>query len=158
MSVSVRQNLNNAGIKVTDLPSVTLPVTGAEVVMLVQGGISKKATLTDVQRPLIIGYMSLATPAGVSNDVTPPSMDQDTQIIDVSTPAGNAQWTGLIAGQNGQRIVITNLGPNQLRLDALNAGSAPANQFRETFNTSLLVNTSIEVMYSTDVSKWLVIP
>lgn len=159
MAASARQNLNNAGIKVTDLPIATTPLTGTETFMLVQDGLSKQVAATDLPGGTgAVGFMTVASPAGVSNNVALPGFNPYTKIVDVATNAGNAQWTGMLPGVNGQRVVITNTGPNQLRLDAMNAGSAPANQFREGFNTSLLTNTSIELLYSTDVNKWLVIP
>lgn len=158
MVASVRQNLNNAGIKVTDLPAADVPLTGAEIIMVVQDGVSKQVPIDDVV-VTGVGRVQYASPAGSTNDVAPPGLDDTILFLDVDTNLGNAQWTGLLAGAHAQRLIITNLGPNQLRLDAMNVGSAAANRFREASNLILLTNMATEVVYCEEgVNKWLVIP
>jgi len=158
MVASVRQNLNNAGIKVTDLPAATVPLTGDEIMMVVQGGLSKQVAIEDVVVSGL-GRVAYVSPAGAQNDVAPPGLDDTIMFLDVDTNAGNTQWTGLLAGAHGQRLIVSNLGPNQLRLDAMNVGSAAANRFREASNLILLTNMSTEVVYcALGVDKWLVIP
>jgi hypothetical protein len=158
MVASVRQNLNNAGIKVTDLPQADLPLTGAEIFMVIQGGVSKQVSADDVIN-VGTGVLVYASPAGASNDVVPPGFDESIAFLEVDTNAGNAQWTGLIAGEHNQRVIVTNLGPNQLRLDANNVGSTPANRFRAASNLILLTNMSTEVVYCAEgVNRWLVSP
>lgn len=158
MVASVRQNLNNAGIKVTDLPVATVPLDGTEVIMLVQAGLSAQTPVSNLTIGAT-GYVLYAAAAGASNDVTPVGFGLNTRFLDVDTTLGNAQFTGLIAGQHGQRIVLTCLGPNQLRLDGLNGGSLAANQFREAGNLILLTNMTTELIYCSlgGVNKWLVI-
>lgn len=158
MVASVRQNLNNAGIKVTDLPAADVPLTGSEIMMIVQGGVSKQVPVDDVV-VVGVGLVSYASPAGASNDVTIPDFTDQILFLEVDTNAGNAQWTGLLAGSHAQRVIITNLGPNQLRLDANNVGSAAANRFRAASNLILLANMSTEIVYCEEgVNRWLVIP
>lgn len=156
MVASVRQGLNNAGIKVTDLPVATTPLTGAEVMMMVQSGLSKQAPLSDILAG-IRSTISVAVAAGATNDWAPVGKTAQTRLIIVSTAAGNAQITGLLAGIDLQDIVILNAGPNQLRLDKLTA-SAAANQFRATSNLVLLPDSATEILYSLTNTKWIVIP
>jgi hypothetical protein len=157
MVASARQNLNNAGIKVTDLPAATTPFLGTEVMMVVQSGLSKQALVTDVIA-MVANRVVYASPAGPNNNVAPPGFDANTRYLDVDTTAGAAQWTGLLAGANGQRVVVTPIGAGSLRLDALAGGSVAANQFRAAANTMLITNLSTEIEYSSGVGKWLVIP
>lgn len=158
MVASVRQNLNNAGIKFTDLPAATTPLTGAEVICLVQDGISKRAALIDVAGAA--GIVSYVSPAGALNNVAPPGLDNTTAFLLVDTNAGNTQWSGLVGpGQHNQRIIVVNTGPNQLRLDALGGGSAAGNQFYEATNLILLTRMATEIVYCTgSLNKWIVIP
>lgn len=158
MVASVRQNLNNAGIKVTDLPAADLPLDGTEIFMVIQDGISKQVPADDVIN-VGTGVLTYASPAGASNDVVPPGFDESIAFLEVDTNAGNAQWTGLLAGEHNQRVIVTNTGPNQLRLDANNVGSAANNRFRAASNLILLTNMSTEVVYCAEgVNRWLVIP
>lgn len=158
MVASVRQNLNNAGIKFTDLPAATTPLTGAEVLCVVQDGISKRASLVDIAGAA--GIVSYISGAGAQNNVAPAGLDLTTAFLLVDTNAGNTQWSGLLSpGVHNQRIIVVNRGPNQLRLDALAGGSAAANQFLEATNLILLTNMATEIVYCTgSLNKWIVIP
>jgi hypothetical protein len=158
MVASVRQNLNNAGIKVTDLPAADLPLTGAEIAMIIQGGLSKQVSVLDMAGGGA-GLVSYASPAGALNNVAPVGFDLTTAFLLVDTNAGNTQWGGIVTpGVHGQRVVIINGGPNQLRLDALAGGSAAANQFYEATNLILLTRMATEIIYCTGtLNKWIVI-
>lgn len=149
---------NNAGVKFSQLPEATYPLVGDEVMCLAQEGVSRKATVAQIFAGGAAGRVVYVSPAGVSNDVTPPGFGDTTRFLDVDTSAGAAQWTGLVPGFNGQRIIVTPIAINTLRLDALAGGSAAAYQFRAALNTNLLRNLSLELEYCLEVAKWLVIP
>jgi len=60
-----------AGTKVSDLPSATLPLTGAELIPVVQGGVSKKATPAD------LGEISKCMGSSQTNNtITPASVTE----------------------------------------------------------------------------------
>lgn len=159
MVASTRQNLNNAGIKVTDLPVADLPLTGAEIAMIVQGGLSKQTTVLALSGGGA-GIVSYVSPAGVQNNVAPAGLDNTTKFLFVDTNAGNTQWGGLVGpGVHNQRIIVVCSGPNQLRLDAQAAGSAAANRFLEATNLILLASMATEIAYCTGtINRWIVIP
>jgi hypothetical protein len=159
MVASVRQGLNNAGIKVTDLPVADLPLTGAEVAMIVQAGLSKQVSVLNLATGGA-GIVSFVSGAGVQNNVAPAGLDATTKFLFVDTTAGNTQWGGLVTpGLHDQRIIMVNSGPNQLRLDAQVAGSAAANRFFEASNLILLANMATEIVYCTGaLNRWIVLP
>lgn len=157
-SAVVTQQLQNAGIKYTDLPPATLPLAGTEIAALVQNGRTVQAPTSS----LLVGIANrvvFVSPGGASNNVNA-GIDANTRYLDVDTTAGAAQWSGLSSAgiSNGQRIVVTPIGAGSLRLDALNGASAAANQFRAAANTMLVTNLSVEIEFSSGVGKWLVIP
>lgn len=159
MVASVRQNLNNAGIKVTDLPAADLPLTGTEIAMIVQAGLSKRVTITDLAGGGA-GIISFVSPAGVVNNVAPAGFGSTTAFLFVDTNAGNTQWGGIVTpGLHNQRVIVVNSGPNQLRLDAQAAGSAAVNRFLEASNLILLTSMATEIVYCTGTTnRWIVIP
>lgn len=105
------------------------------------------------------GYITAMVPAGTSHDLDPTDWGPAVDVLDVDISAGNATVTGLAAGYNGQRVVLTpvNGGSNTLTLAAL-TGSAPANQFRVPADMIFLNNNSIQLQYSTGVGCWIVMP
>jgi hypothetical protein len=105
------------------------------------------------------GYITAMVPAGTSHDLNPTGWGPSVDVLDIDISAGSAVVTGLRAGYNGQRVVITpvNGGGNTLTLPAL-TGSSPANQWRVPADMIFLNNNSIQVQYSTGVGAWLVMP
>lgn len=105
------------------------------------------------------GYVTTSVPAGTSHDLDPVGWGPAVDVLDVDISAGNATVTGLRAGYNGQRVVLTpvNGGSNYLTLAAL-TGSAPANQFRVPADMIFPNNNSIQLQYSTGVGLWIVMP
>lgn len=105
------------------------------------------------------GYITAMVPAGISNDLNPTGWGPAVDVLDVDISAGNATVTGLRAGYNGQRVVVTpvNGGSNLLTLAAL-TGSSAANQFRVPADMIFPNNNSIQLQYSTGVGKWIVMP
>lgn len=40
---------NGSGVKISDLPAISLPLSGTEIVVIVQGGITKRGTLSQIR-------------------------------------------------------------------------------------------------------------
>ena len=55
-------------IKISQLPAATTPLTGAEEVALVQGGVTKQATVTDVVEPIVSGLFQIDDTSAVAGD------------------------------------------------------------------------------------------
>jgi hypothetical protein len=71
------------------------------------------------------------------------------------TPTAVCNITGLQAGSDGQLVIITNLSSFAMTLNALNAGSAAANQFRMAADFILTQNNSKTFKYSVAIGKWV---
>lgn len=102
--------------------------------------------------------LSFAAAAGAANDVNPgggwPGLYGR---LDVDTTAGAASWTGLLAGFDGQRIMIRNTGANSLTLNNQNAGSVAANRFASSGDTVIAAGLSVEaVYYAGSVNRWVI--
>jgi hypothetical protein len=104
-----------------------------------------------------------ASPAGAQNNVDPTSggaWPVGFDRVDVTLAAGNANWTGLKAGGDGQVVIITNTdAANNLVLNNQNNGSTAANRFRSAADITLLPGTAILVKYYAGaVNRWVVVP
>jgi hypothetical protein len=96
-----------------------------------------------------------ATPTGTQNNYTVGgTMGPTVGFIDL-TPSGSCTLTGLLAGFNGQIVVISNLSTNSLTLDTLSGSSTAANQFRLSSNVSVFQNGSQALRYSTTIGCWV---
>jgi hypothetical protein len=72
------------------------------------------------------------------------------------TPTTNTVITGLVAGTDGQLVVITNLsGTYTVTLNALSGSSSSANQFRMVGNLSLGQNNGQLFKYSATIGLWV---
>lgn len=111
-------------------------------------------------RPTGGQYLAGTAAAGTTNDAAPTGFGFGTCTMDITVSGGNATWTGLVAGTEGQRIVITNLAASSsnLILSMLNGGSLAANQFRGIATVTLLPGMTIQIQYSVGAGKWIVIP
>ena len=107
------------------------------------------------------GYVSYIAAAGASNNVNPVGFGPTIHLLDVDTSAGAANFTGLIAGADGQQLVLSVTGANLLTLNAANTGSTAANRFRAAADLTLLQNGSFNLVYygaSTGVNRWVIVP
>jgi hypothetical protein len=105
------------------------------------------------------GYLAYASPAGAQNNVSPGgAFPTSIGRLDVTLGSGAANWTGLLAGTDGQILVIGNVdATNTLILNALNVGSSAANQFRYSADLIITPSTSILlVYYAGTVNKWVI--
>jgi len=75
----------------------------------------------------------------------------------VETNAGDATFTGITAGSDGQLMVMTNEGPSLLTLADQNGGSASANQFYGVTDITLPAKGSQLLSYSGNLSKWVMV-
>lgn len=105
--------------------------------------------------------VAYASPAGANNNVAPPVVAPatwlTTQRLVVTLAAGNANWTGLLAGSDGQLMLLTNADAlNTLTLNARNAGSLAANQFLYQFDVALGPGVSKLLCYDGPLAKWVI--
>lgn len=102
-------------------------------------------------------YLSTTIPSGSSNNYNAGgNFTISVGVLDIDPQAGNATITGLAAGYDGQRVIITNINAsNSLILAALNGGSSAANQLRLPADITLLQYGSLTLQYSTGAGKWL---
>lgn len=126
-------------------------------------GIANAADLTIAQVLAMLGlfagpYLSYASPAGANNNVSPGGGWPAIGRLDVTLAAGNANWTGLVAGTiDGQSCLIANNdATNTLTLNASNGASGAANQFRYAGDLALPPGaTVLAVYYAGTVNRWV---
>lgn len=125
-----------------------IPLGSAGTILTMVGGLPVFTAGSGIT-PALGDSITYASPAGVSNNVNPTGFDAGVGAIIVTLAGGNATWTGLIAGVEGQTVRITNGdAANSLTLDApFNAGSSAANQFQGFGNQVLLPNMSVLIQY-----------
>jgi hypothetical protein len=143
---------------------VRIALTGLEWLELAIDPNTKSMRCTTAQLALLANNIAPIGPVGVAAGV-PAAGENDNYAIGglmgaligfaELTPTANANITGLQAGFNGQIITITNLSAFTLTLNALNAGSVPANQFRLPKDLDLTQNNSQTFKYSTTIGKWV---
>lgn len=99
---------------------------------------------------------SFMAAAGNNDNVTPAAPDI-TQInrLFVNTTNGDATFTGLVAGADGQLVWVWNQGTNLLTLANQNAGSTAANRFRGLDDILIPANGSVLIFYDASVSRWV---
>lgn len=104
--------------------------------------------------PTPVGLVATAITGGAHNDYNPAGFGPTTGFLDLS-PAADANITGILAGGDGQALIITNLSAHNLTLDSLNGGSAAGNQLRMAFDLTLTLNNSARFVYSAALSLWV---
>lgn len=82
------------------------------------------------------------------------------RLILTSAGAAAANLTGLLAGSDGQPLVIFNNNPaggaGAITLNADNAGSLAANRFAYAFDYILSPQAGVLVMYDTTLAVWII--
>ena len=102
------------------------------------------------------GYLSVNIPSGNSNNYSPTGFNKSVGVLDINPNSASSTITGIAAGTNNQRILITNINAsNPLILSALNGSSSSANQLRLPADITLLQYGSITLQYSTGAGLWL---
>lgn len=137
-------------VNITNAP--TMPSTPAQ------------ATLPDT----LLGFQhsttqyTYASPSGTTNNVVSgvPLFLGNARLA-VTLAAGNATWTGLAAGLDGQHLVLWNAdAANTLTLAVQNSGSLVQNRFQGSAGNYALIhgNAILMVYYAGTVNAWVIVP
>lgn len=105
-----------------------------------------------------IGYVAANVPAGTSHNYAPTGFGPSTNTLDLTASGGAATVDGFGVGQDGQRIVVTNLAASSDTLTlAVLTGSGAANQLRGPTDITLLPGFGAQIQYSVGAGKWLLL-
>jgi hypothetical protein len=137
------------------VPPIRLGTAGQVLTMV--GAVPAFAAAGAAGGLILSGRRSYASPAGAQNDVNPGGgFPANIGRLVVTLAAGNANWTGLLAGSDGQLLYLTNAdAANTLELDVANGGSAAANQFQYQFGLALGPGVSKLLCYDATIAKWM---
>lgn len=105
-------------------------------------------------------YLSSTIGAGTTNDFTPAGFSSSVGRLDIDPNAGASTINGLLAGSDGQLLVICNIDAvNNLTLANQAAGSSAANRFRGPGAdlTLLPFNAVWAVYYAGSVNRWVLV-
>lgn len=108
----------------------------------------------------IKALVTVAASSGASNDVDPGSgFPTNKSRIDVTLGSGSANWTGLKAGTDDQRIVFCNNdGTNNFTFNVANTGSMAANRFAGPADITLPPGDScLLVYYAGSINRWRIV-
>lgn len=112
--------------------------------------------------PAVLGaYLEATVSSGTSNDFDPGSgWPSGFGRLDLDPSSGNATLTGLIAGADGQLVMLTNIDPTYtLKLAAQNSLSSAANRFRIVGDLVLVPEDSVMACYyAGNVNRWIISP
>lgn len=146
---------------ILQLPQAT-SLTGAELLELVQSNASVRASIEQILAlaPFIVptgptGVIDAIPVAGANNNYTASGLFGATTGLLLLTPASASNITGLLAGFDGQIVIIMNLASVALTLNAINSGSLSANQFQMGADQILTQNNSRTFKYFAAISKWV---
>lgn len=104
--------------------------------------------------PIPTGLVANAVTGGAHNDYNPAGFGPTTGFLDLS-PTADANITGIMAGGDGQQLIVTNLSAHNLTLNALNAGSNITNRLRIVADLTLGTNNSARFVYSVALALWV---
>lgn len=145
---------------ILQLPQVQ-SLTGAETVEVVQNGQSARATSaqisslgSSVSPTGPIGVIVGLPAVGANNNYAPTGFGAVTGFLDLML-VGVSNITGLLAGYDGQLLIITNLSTYEVTLNALSGASQAPNQFRMAADFVLTQNNSKTFKYSATIGKWV---
>jgi len=108
------------------------------------------------------GRATAVLAAGATNNLAPagfpgaPGPNQIGRLI-LTAPSGAANVTGLVAGNDGQWVLIVNNDPNNaITLNSQNAGSTAANRFQYVAgDLTLPVGGSVLAVYDVTIARWI---
>lgn len=143
-------------VPISQMPAATLPLTGSEVTVVVQDGLSKKAPSTAFGAIILVlgAEKALVAAAGNNNDAV---FGVTFNRLLVDTTAGDANLTGIAAGSNGQICVVTNRGANLLNLMNENVASVAANRLYGVTDITLPARESMLLQYSAILARWVMV-
>ena len=144
------------GLELVELAQPTVLANGQPGYTSIASNTAQIALLAASVIPLgPVGVVAGAPTAGANNNYSAGALfGATTGFLDLTLSAPS-NLTGLIAGSNGQMVTITNLSAFNLTLNALNAGSLAANQFRLPADLILTQNNAQSFRYSTTIGKWV---
>jgi hypothetical protein len=96
--------------------------------------------------------------AGPFNDVSPTGFNALTGRLDLSNSGASVNVTGLVAGADGQGIILRNAGASfNITLQSQNAGSLAANRFVISADITLTpLNAVLAVYYAGSINRWVI--
>lgn len=145
------------GVKISALPEATTPLTGAELVAVVQGGITRQATAADLgSSGGTIAWTGIANgvlAAGANNNL---GTDISTAARLRLTPAGDADLSGLQGGENGKLLFIQNMSAAfTITILAESGLSAAANRFAINGDLTVPPRCGALFIYDTTLNRWV---
>lgn len=144
-------------VKVSQLPAATTPLSGSELVMIVQSAENRQTTtsalVTGGVAIALGGELAFVAAAGANNNVAFGGYNR----LLVDTSAGAASITGIAAGSNGQLCVVTNQGSSDLTLAVQSASSTAANRLYGVTDITLPQFGSSLLQYSNTLSRWVIV-
>jgi hypothetical protein len=139
------------GVKISALTEGTVPLSGTELVPVVQNGTTKRVPSAAFFAFRLGDEMSFVAAAGVNNNVNPGAASR----ILVDTTAGAATITGFQGGTDGRVLMVTCIGPNELILD--NETGTAVNQLYAADDIALPEGTTVFLVYSDALLKWVIV-
>jgi hypothetical protein len=104
------------------------------------------------------GRVQVALAAGATNNLNPGSgFPTAISRLILTSAAGAANVTGLLAGSDGQFLMIQNDGPNNVTLNSENAGSVATNQFSGAADLILVADNSTLAVYDATEGFWILV-
>lgn len=101
--------------------------------------------------------IAYASAAGSINNVAPAGFGAATGRLVVTLGSGDATWTGLAAGIDGQILFLRNAdAANTLTLAAASASSSAANRFEGQGDTALPPGASLRLVYDATDARWAI--
>jgi hypothetical protein len=150
-------------VPITTPPTFSPPAyaikTGTAGQVLMSNGGSAAPTFQAAGGGTIPGFLAALVPAGANNDFNPGgAWPTNIGRLDVDPSLGVANLTGLVAGIDGQLVVIFNseaLGGNNLTLNNQNAASAAANRFQGSGDFIIVPQNSLTLCYYAGaINRW----
>lgn len=147
----------DVAIPISQLPVADLPLTGDELIVVVQDGLTKQSDVADsVASPIFGSEAVVVLPAGQSNNVPVPAMRMliDTTVGDISISGFDS--TGV---PSGRPLFVTNTGSvNLLTLLNANAGSLAQNRNYGPADLALPPGTTGMLIRSGLLLRWMMVP
>lgn len=146
-------------VPVSQFPNATTPLSGTELVPIVQNGQTKKVASSQLGAgagPAFGAEGVFVALAGNNDNI---SLSPDIRRVLVDTTAGDATITGLDATgvTSGTPILVTNQGPNLLTLAAQNAGSLAANRIYSNTDITKFAGDTFLMVRSGTLSRWVLV-
>lgn len=148
----------------TFVPPVAAVPLGAAGTVLTSNGVNVKPTFEAVSGGggSLPGRIAFNVASGITNNLNPGGTWPTSIARLLANPtAGNAELTGLIAGTDGQLVLLWNaaaIGGNTIQLDNLAAGSTAANRFTLSDASMILPPQSgAWLVYDGTLSLWLTV-